>query len=205
MAFITLYTRGRARAQRHRVYGTYIPTNKRCFVILAVWPNRSCCLPNRRVAAVIVAVCVRVIHDFHVRRVDFLIILISRPFPYHRYRFSEFSSHHHRHFAFVATVCTSDRSRNNIGRLFIHHPLHYYNIGILFTRFVFIFVLPKNSSKIMVISSDDHVLDVLLDRLAPLTAHTTENLEKIRRIAHKINGRVNNSGKRFSFTSYGPL
>lgn len=52
----------------------------------------------------------------------------------------------------------------------------------------------------MVISGDDHVLDVLLDRLAPLTAHTTENLEKIRRIAHKINGRVNNSGKRlFSY------
>ncbi|XP_026815510.1 cytosolic carboxypeptidase 1-like [Rhopalosiphum maidis] len=56
---------------------------------------------------------------------------------------------------------------------------------------------PINSknSKTMVISGDDHVLDVLLDRLAPLTAHTTENLEKIRRIAHKINGRVNNSDK----------
>lgn len=51
----------------------------------------------------------------------------------------------------------------------------------------------------MVISGDDHVLDVLLDRLAPLTAHTTENLEKIRRIAHKINGRVNNSGNRLFF------
>lgn len=63
---------------------------------------------------------------------------------------------------------------------------------------MFFFSFSKNS-KTMVISGDDHVLDVLLDRLAPLTAHTTENLEKIRRIAHKINGRVNNSGKRFFF------
>lgn len=46
----------------------------------------------------------------------------------------------------------------------------------------------------VVAGGEDHVLDVLLDRLAPLTTRTTENLEKIRRIAHKINGRVNNTG-----------
>jgi hypothetical protein len=47
----------------------------------------------------------------------------------------------------------------------------------------------------VVAGGDDHVLDVLLDRLVPLTTRTAENLEKIRRIAHKINGRVNNTGK----------
>jgi len=47
----------------------------------------------------------------------------------------------------------------------------------------------------MVVTDEDHVLGVLLDRLAPLTARTSENLEKIRRIAHKINVRVNNTGK----------
>lgn len=47
----------------------------------------------------------------------------------------------------------------------------------------------------MVISGDDHIMNVLLDRLAPLTSKTTENLEKIRKIAYKLNGRVNNTGK----------
>ncbi|XP_050542005.1 cytosolic carboxypeptidase 4-like isoform X2 [Daktulosphaira vitifoliae] len=47
----------------------------------------------------------------------------------------------------------------------------------------------------MVVSGDDHAMDVLLDRLAPLTAKTTENLEKIRKIACKLNGRVNNTDK----------
>jgi len=46
----------------------------------------------------------------------------------------------------------------------------------------------------MVVADEDHVLAVLLDRLTSLTARTAENLEKIRRIAHKINGRVNNTG-----------
>ncbi|XP_050422102.1 uncharacterized protein LOC126834319 [Adelges cooleyi] len=47
----------------------------------------------------------------------------------------------------------------------------------------------------MVVSGDDHVMDVLLDRLAPLTTRTAENMEKIRKIACKLNGRVNNVDK----------